>query len=79
MNDRIKAVIQSLVLEGQRANPAWVEVGVLLANGKSNPEIASTLHIGKRTTSTYISKLCLVTGCHSWRELAGKIIASLAA
>lgn len=79
MNERIKGVIQSLVLDGERANPAWVEVGIMLANGKSNPEIASALNIGVGTTSTYISKLCSVTGCRSWRELAGKIIASLAA
>jgi hypothetical protein len=78
MDDQLRVVVKSLVLEGSRADPAWIEVGVLLARGKSNPEIASLRRIGKRTTSTYISKLCAVTGCRGWRELSGKIIASLA-
>jgi len=77
MDDQLRSVIESLILEGQRANPAWVEVGILLARGQSNPSIAAQLNIGDRTTSTYISKLCAVTGCGSWRELSGKIISAL--
>jgi DNA-binding NarL/FixJ family response regulator len=76
-DEALHNIIRSLILDGGRADPRWIEVGVMLAKGKTNTQISTDLFLGKRTVSTYISKLCAATGSNSWRELSGRIVECL--
>jgi DNA-binding NarL/FixJ family response regulator len=52
-----------------RTTPREVEIIRLLAEGKSNKEIAALLGITVRTIETHRSKIMLKLGCHSLAEL----------
>ncbi len=52
-----------------RVTPREVEIIGLLADGKSNKEIAAQLRIGVRTAETHRAKIMLKLGLHSLAEL----------
>lgn len=54
---------------GARATPREIQIVRLLAEGKSNKEIASLLGIAVRTVETHRAKIMLKFGVHSLAEL----------
>ena len=54
---------------GARASPRELEIIRLLAQGKSNKEIAAELGIAARTVETHRAKIMLKLGIHSLAEL----------
>ena len=54
---------------GQRTTPRELEILRLLAEGKTNKEIAMLLGITARTVETHRSKIMLKLGLHSLAEL----------
>jgi DNA-binding NarL/FixJ family response regulator len=55
--------------KGARTTPRETEIMNLLAEGKTNREIAALLHITVRTVETHRSKIMLKLGIHSLAEL----------
>jgi non-specific serine/threonine protein kinase len=45
-------------------------VAVLVAQGKSNPEIATTLVVGNRTAQTHVANILRKLGCTSRAQVA---------
>jgi two-component system response regulator NreC len=56
-------------VKGARTTPRETEIMNLLAEGKTNREIAALLHITVRTVETHRSKIMLKLGIHSLAEL----------
>jgi DNA-binding NarL/FixJ family response regulator len=54
---------------GTRVTPRESEIIRLLAEGKSNKEVAALLGIAVRTVETHRSKIMLKLGCHSLADL----------
>lgn len=58
----------------QALSPTELKVARLVAEGKSNPEVAADLFLSRRTVQTHVSHILVKLGAHSRVEIATKAL-----